>query len=72
MADTLLNYASCCNVINNYSNYCSQLHYTREMGAVADVDGNRRHAPYYDSNFTQDIIINTKDKKNLSKDIAHT
>jgi hypothetical protein len=42
------------------------------MGAVADVDGNRRHAPYYDSNFTQDIIINTKDKKNLSKDIAHT
>ena len=71
VADTLLNYASCCNVINNYSNYCSQLHYTRAL-AFSDVDGKGRHVPYYDSDFTQHITINVKNKKSLNIDTLHT
>jgi len=70
VADTLLNYASCCNVINNYSNYCSQLLYTRAL-AFSDVDGKGRHVPYYDSDFTQHITINIKNKKSFNRHCSY-
>ena len=52
--------------ILEYSNYCSQLHCTRAL-AFSDVDGKGKHVPYYDSDFTQHIIINTKKKKSFNR-----